>query len=147
MVSKETRPQSLGLSIWSILETRILPTSHSSLVLKAELQREWEAIPQKQIRAACDAFVNRLKAVINTNSLKQQVNEPTRQNDILDLVMTTPDLIIIGLKVTDKIGDHHIIDYAVEVHDQNTRTQQKQVLDYKWANLEPMKATLTTKYS
>ncbi|KAF2361411.1 hypothetical protein FHG87_007834 [Trinorchestia longiramus] len=55
----------LDFSIWSILETRVLATPHTSLeFLKAKLQREWEAIPQEQTRAACDAFVNRLKTVV-----------------------------------------------------------------------------------
>ncbi|KAF2344970.1 hypothetical protein FHG87_024274 [Trinorchestia longiramus] len=55
----------LDFSILSILETRVLAVPHTSLKsLKAKLQREWEAIPQEQIRATCDAFVNRLKAVV-----------------------------------------------------------------------------------
>ncbi|KAF2354610.1 hypothetical protein FHG87_014634 [Trinorchestia longiramus] len=55
----------LDFSIWSILETRVLATPHTSLeFLKVKLQWEWEAIPQEQIRVACDAFVNRLKAVV-----------------------------------------------------------------------------------
>ncbi|KAF2344614.1 hypothetical protein FHG87_024630, partial [Trinorchestia longiramus] len=45
----------LDFSIWSILETRVLATPHTSLkFLKAKLQKEWEAILQEQIRAACD---------------------------------------------------------------------------------------------
>ncbi|KAF2361315.1 Reverse transcriptase domain [Trinorchestia longiramus] len=57
----------LDFFIWFILETRVLATPHTFLEsLKAKLQREWEAIPQKQIRAACDAFVNRLKPVVRT---------------------------------------------------------------------------------
>ncbi|KAF2349736.1 hypothetical protein FHG87_019506 [Trinorchestia longiramus] len=41
---------------------------------------------------------------MNINSLRQHVNEPTRRNNILYLVMTTPDLSMNGLEVTDKIG-------------------------------------------
>ncbi|KAF2363322.1 hypothetical protein FHG87_005920 [Trinorchestia longiramus] len=80
--------------------------------------------------------------VINTNFLPEHVNEPTRRSNILDLVMTTPDLRKIGLEVTDKIGDHPMIDFALEVHDSNTRTQQKYALDYKQAHFEPMKKEL-----
>ncbi|KAF2348401.1 hypothetical protein FHG87_020842 [Trinorchestia longiramus] len=55
----------LDFSIWSILKTRVLAAPHTSLEsLKAERQNEWEAILQEQIRATCDAFVNRLKAVV-----------------------------------------------------------------------------------
>ncbi|KAF2368228.1 hypothetical protein FHG87_001024 [Trinorchestia longiramus] len=62
--SRDLNP--LNFSIWSILETRVLVTPHTSLEsLKAKLQREWEAITQEQIRAACDAIVNRFKAVVH----------------------------------------------------------------------------------
>ncbi|KAF2344906.1 hypothetical protein FHG87_024338 [Trinorchestia longiramus] len=48
----------LDSSIWFILKTRVLANPHTSLEsLKSKLRREWEAIPQEQIRAACDAFV------------------------------------------------------------------------------------------
>ncbi|KAF2367793.1 hypothetical protein FHG87_001462 [Trinorchestia longiramus] len=58
----------LDFSIWSVLETRVFATTHTSLEsLKAKLQREWEAISQEQICAACDAFVNILKAVVRNN--------------------------------------------------------------------------------
>ncbi|KAF2346263.1 hypothetical protein FHG87_022980 [Trinorchestia longiramus] len=79
---------------------------------------------------------------MNKNFLQQHVNEPTRQNNILDLVMTTIDLSLNGLEVTDKIGDHQMIDFSLEVQDPNTRTQHKQVLDYKRANFELMKEEL-----
>ncbi|KAF2368562.1 hypothetical protein FHG87_000665 [Trinorchestia longiramus] len=79
---------------------------------------------------------------MSTNSLLQHVNEPTRGNNILDLVMTPTDLSINGLEVTDKIGDHQMIDFSLKVQDPNTRTQHKQVLDYKWANFELMKKEL-----
>ncbi|KAF2353385.1 hypothetical protein FHG87_015859 [Trinorchestia longiramus] len=79
---------------------------------------------------------------MNRNSLQQYVNEPTRGNNIRDLVMTTTDLSINGLEVTDKIGDHQMIDFLLEIQDSNTRTQHKQVLDYKRANFELMKEEL-----
>ncbi|KAF2364185.1 hypothetical protein FHG87_005052 [Trinorchestia longiramus] len=81
---------------------------------------------------------------MNTNSLQQHGNKPTRGNNILDLVMTTPDLSINGLEVTNKIDDHQMIDFPLEVDDPNTRTRQKQVLDYKWANFELMKEELSS---
>ncbi|KAF2367070.1 hypothetical protein FHG87_002173 [Trinorchestia longiramus] len=49
----------------SILDARIVATPHTSFEsLKAKLQRDWEAFPHELIRNACDAFVNRLKAVV-----------------------------------------------------------------------------------
>ncbi|KAF2344520.1 hypothetical protein FHG87_024723 [Trinorchestia longiramus] len=82
---------------------------------------------------------------MNTNSLQQHVNEPipwVRRNNILDLVMTTTDLSINGLEVTDKIGDQQMIDFSLEVQDPNTKTQHKQVLDHKRAKFELMKEEL-----
>ncbi|KAF2359920.1 Endonuclease/exonuclease/phosphatase [Trinorchestia longiramus] len=87
---------------------------------------------------------SKLIDLINTNSLQQHVNEPTRENNILDLVMTTSDLSINGLEVTGKIGDHQMIDISLDVQDSNTRTQHKQVLDYKLANFELMKEELSS---
>ncbi|KAF2354926.1 hypothetical protein FHG87_014321 [Trinorchestia longiramus] len=52
-------------SIWSILETRVLATLHTSVEsLKAEPQRKYKAISQGQLRAASVAFVNRLQAIV-----------------------------------------------------------------------------------
>ena len=70
-ISKEDWPaQSLDLnpldySIWSILEKRVCSTPHQTLEsLKAKLMKEWETIPQETLRAACDSFPDRLKAVV-----------------------------------------------------------------------------------
>ncbi|KAF2350074.1 hypothetical protein FHG87_019172 [Trinorchestia longiramus] len=79
---------------------------------------------------------------MNTNSLQQHVNEPTRGSNIPDLVMTITDLSINGLEVTGQIGDHQMIDFSLDVQDPNTRTQHKQVLNYKRANFELMKQEL-----
>ncbi|KAF2357098.1 hypothetical protein FHG87_012145 [Trinorchestia longiramus] len=79
---------------------------------------------------------------MNTNSLQQHVNEPTRGNNSLHLVMTTTDLSINGLEVTGKISDHQMIDFSLDVQDPNTRSQHKQVLDYKRASFELMKEEL-----
>ncbi|KAF2367436.1 Endonuclease/exonuclease/phosphatase [Trinorchestia longiramus] len=85
---------------------------------------------------------SKLIDLINTNSLQQHVNELTRRNNIPDLVMTTPELSINRLDVTDKIGDHQMIDFTLDVHDPNTRTRHKEVFDYKRANFELMKEEL-----
>ena len=55
----------LNFSIWFILEAKVSACVHSALdALKAKLKKEWDAIHQEQIRAACDAFVGRLKTVV-----------------------------------------------------------------------------------
>ncbi|KAF2348326.1 hypothetical protein FHG87_020919 [Trinorchestia longiramus] len=56
--------------------------------------------------------------------------------------MTIHGLRKIGLKVLDITSDHHMIDFMFEVHDPNTRTQQKHVPDYNWASFGPRTVTL-----
>ncbi|KAF2347653.1 Endonuclease/exonuclease/phosphatase [Trinorchestia longiramus] len=93
----------------------------------------------RQSRALGSKFID----LIHTNSLQQHVSEAAKQNNVFDLVMTTPDLRIIGLEVTDNIGDHHnMVGFALLVHDSNDRTQLNISLNYKRANLELMKEEL-----
>ena len=70
-ISKEDWParspdlNPLDYSIWSIMEKRVCSTPHQTLEsLKAKLIKEWDAIPQETLRAACDSFPVRLKAVV-----------------------------------------------------------------------------------
>ncbi|KAF2345206.1 hypothetical protein FHG87_024036 [Trinorchestia longiramus] len=65
MASKKLRPQSLGFFLLVHFGNKSLSYPHISLEsLRAKLRREWEAIPQEQIRDACDTSVNRRKAVV-----------------------------------------------------------------------------------
>ena len=70
-ISKEDWParspdlNPLDYSIWSILEKRVCSTPHQTLEsLKAKLMKEWDTIRQETLRAACDLFPDRLKAVV-----------------------------------------------------------------------------------
>eukprot|EP00800_Vazella_pourtalesii_P015855 TRINITY_DN4383_c0_g1_i5.p1 TRINITY_DN4383_c0_g1~~TRINITY_DN4383_c0_g1_i5.p1 ORF type:complete len:293 (-),score=7.56 TRINITY_DN4383_c0_g1_i5:556-1434(-) len=70
-ISKEEWPPSspdlnpMDFSIWSILETKACEKSHSSVeALKKSLLREWVKIPQDTLRAAVEAFPERLKKVV-----------------------------------------------------------------------------------
>ncbi|KAF2357940.1 Endonuclease/exonuclease/phosphatase [Trinorchestia longiramus] len=115
----------------------ILSTPHETLIM-GDFNLPHINWTSRQSQAPGSKFID----LLNTNSLQQHVNEPTRGNNILDLVMTTTDLSINGLEVTDKIGDHQMIDFSLEVQDPNSRTQHKQVLDYKRANFKLMKEEL-----
>ncbi|KAF2348361.1 Reverse transcriptase domain [Trinorchestia longiramus] len=109
----------------------ILSTPHETLIM-GDFNLPYMNWTTRQSQAPGSKLID----LMNTNSLQQHVNEPTRGNNILDLDMTTTDLTINGLEVTDKIDDHLMIDFSLEVKDPNTRTQHKQVLDYKRANFE-----------
>ncbi|KAF2358371.1 hypothetical protein FHG87_010874 [Trinorchestia longiramus] len=88
----------------------------------------------RQSQALCSKLID----LINTNSLRQDVNDPTRRNNIFDF----SDLRMIGLEVTDKIDGHQMIDFKIEVLDPNARTHQKPILYYKRTNFELMNEEL-----
>ena len=69
-ISKEVWParspdlNPLNFSIWSIVETKTCSSPHPIVeALKAKLVKEWAAMPQETIRAACALFSDRLRAV------------------------------------------------------------------------------------
>ncbi|KAF2344458.1 hypothetical protein FHG87_024786 [Trinorchestia longiramus] len=76
--------------------------------------------------------------LIYTNYLLQHFSIPTKQKNILDHVIMTPDLRTIGLEVMDNIDDHHMIDFKHQINDPNARTQPKNILSYTLANFELM---------
>ena len=47
------------------------------------------------------------------NNLTQHEHETTRQNNILDLVISTGEELIVNLKIIDEIGDHQAIEYSI----------------------------------
>lgn len=55
----------MDFSIWAILEAKVSSKRHQSVdCLKASLRKEWAAIPQRVLRAACGAFITRLDGII-----------------------------------------------------------------------------------
>ena len=78
---------------------------------------------------------NKLMQLLADNNLTQHVHETTRQNNILDLVISTEEeLIIVNLKITDKIGDHQAITFSIKTEKGNiasektTTTLEEQIL-------------------
>ncbi|KAF2344897.1 Endonuclease/exonuclease/phosphatase [Trinorchestia longiramus] len=86
----------------------ILSTTHETLIM-GDFNLPHINWTTRQSQAPGSKLID----LMNTNSLQQHVNEPTRGNNILDLVMTTTDLSINGLEVTDKIDDHQMIDFSL----------------------------------
>ncbi|KAF2346137.1 hypothetical protein FHG87_023107 [Trinorchestia longiramus] len=83
-------------------------TSQVRASLRVKYERHYESstsVTMSQIRTPCCKLID----LLCTNCVQQHVNEPTTRNNILDLAMTTPDLRIIGLEVTDNISDHQMI--------------------------------------
>ena len=52
------------------------------------------------------ALGSKLLQFIAYNGLSQHVQEPTTQNNMLDLVITTEETLIVTMRIKDKIGDH-----------------------------------------
>ena len=57
---------------------------------------------------------NKLMQLLADNNLTQHVHETIRQNNILDLVISTEEEPVINLIITDKIGDHQAIIFSIK---------------------------------
>ena len=79
------------------------------------------------------APANKLMQLVADNNLTQLVHETTRQKNILDLVLSTEEVLIVNLKITDKIGDHKTITFSIKTEKGNigsekiTTTLEKQI--------------------
>ena len=52
------------------------------------------------------------------------MHETTRQNNILDLVISTEEELIVNLKITDKIGDHQAITFSIKTEKGNIASEK-----------------------
>ena len=57
--------------------------------------------------------------LVADNNLTQHVHEITRLNNILDLVISTEEELIVNLKIKDKIGDHQAIQLSLKTEKEN----------------------------
>ena len=53
------------------------------------------------------------------NNLKEHVHETTRHNNILHLVSSTEEELIVNLKIIDKIGDQLSTQYSIKTEKVN----------------------------
>ena len=56
--------------------------------------------------------------LLSDYNLTQHVHA-TRQNNILDLVISTEEKLIVNLKIIDKLGDHQPIQYSIKTENGN----------------------------
>ena len=71
---------------------------------------------------------SKLLQFIADNGLSQRVQEPTRQNNILDLVITTEEALIkVTLKIKDKIGDHQAIPFLLQIEKRRNSRRKEQL--------------------
>ena len=83
---------------------------------------------------------NKLMQLLADNNLTQHVHETTRQNYILDLVISTEELIV-NLKITDKIGDRQAITVSIKAQKGNIASG-KNNYNFRRANFDAMRTEL-----
>ncbi len=79
---------------------------------------------------------NRLVEMIEDAFLTQIVNQPTRENNILDLVLVTDPDLIRNCEASEKLSscDHHLIRFNVKTEYNLTDNMSTVLPDYKKAN-------------
>ena len=71
------------------------------------------------------------------NNLTQHVHETTRQNNILDLVISAEEELIVNLKITDKILNHQAITFSIKTGKGNIACE-KNNYNFRRANFAAM---------
>jgi hypothetical protein len=74
---------------------------------------------------------NKFVEALEENCLNQAVTEPTRQDNILDLVLTTNPLIIENISVEDGMSDHKIVITDINIKTKPKKTVPRKVYIYK----------------
>ena len=67
---------------------------------------------------------SKLQQFIADNGLSQHVLEPTRQNNIHDLVITTEEALIVTSQFKDKICDHQANQFALQIEKEETAVEK-----------------------
>jgi hemerythrin-like domain-containing protein len=78
---------------------------------------------------------NKFVEALEENCLNQAVTEPTRQDNILDLVLTTNPSIIENISVEDGMSDHKIVITDINIKTKPKKTVPRKVYIYKKANM------------
>ena len=69
------------------------------------------------------------------------MHETTMQNNILVLVISKEEELIVNLKITDKIGDHQAITFSIKTNEGNIASE-KNIYNFKRANFDAMRTEL-----
>ena len=76
------------------------------------------------LQSPTPAPVGKLLQFLADNGLSQLVQEPTRQNNIRDPVITTEEALTVTLQIRDKIGDHQSIQFSLQIEKEETAVQK-----------------------
>ena len=80
---------------------------------------------------------SKLLQLVADNNLTQHVHEPTRQNNVLELVMTTEEETVWNVKIGDKIWDHQTVYFSIETEKESTALE-KYNFNFRRANFDAM---------
>lgn len=75
----------------------------------------------------------------NANFLTQLIITPTRNDNILDLVLSTNPDIIYDLEIHPGMSDHNAITYQVNLSVKRQKKPDRYVYQYKKGNIENVK--------
>ena len=67
--------------------------------------------------------------------------EPTWRNNILDLVVTVEEALLVTLQIKDKIGNHQTIQFSLQIEKEET-AMEKTNYNFRRTNFEAMRADL-----
>ena len=81
---------------------------------------------------------------LQESSLSQLVENPTRGENILDLILTTDENLITNIEVGEEFSssDHRIITYELKVNSDNENISFEKIPNYKKANFPKLKHTI-----
>jgi hypothetical protein len=82
---------------------------------------------------------NTMLDFVNANFLTQLINTPTRNDNILDLVLSTNPDIIYDLETHPGMSDHNAITYQVNLSVKRQKKPDRYVYQYKKGNIENVK--------
>ena len=77
--------------------------------------------------------------LVSTNFLTQLINTPTRNDNILDLVLSTNPDIIYDLEIYPGMNDHNAITYQVNLSVKHQKKPDRYVYQYKKGNIKNIK--------
>ena len=71
--------------------------------------------------------------IVSDNFLIQMVSQPTRGNNVLDLVLTNNSDMVCDVEAGEPISDHKIVTFKVNVHSYHRKSSERKFYDFNKA--------------
>jgi hypothetical protein len=89
---------------------------------------------------------NKMLEIVDDYNLSQCVKEPTREHNILDLVLTTNPDLVRNVQVVDGMSDHKAVICDIDMKAKINRKKPRKIFLYKDADMDTLKQQLRTSY-